>query len=67
MQTKQVIIIGSGIAGMATAIRLAVQGYTVQVFEKNSYPGGKLSAFSNGGYHFDEGPPLLNADNLPPG
>ncbi len=59
MQTKQVIIIGSGIAGMATAIRLAVQGYTVQVFEKNSYPGGKLSAFSNGGYHFDEGPSLF--------
>ena len=59
MQTKNVIIIGSGVAGMASAIRLAIQGYTVKVFEKNSYPGGKLSAFEKDGYHFDEGPSLF--------
>ena len=59
MQTKNVIIIGSGVAGMASAIRLALQGYTVKVFEKNSYPGGKLSAFEKDGYHFDEGPSLF--------
>ena len=39
------IIVGAGIAGLATAIRLAVQGWQVQVFEINSYPGGKLSWF----------------------
>ena len=59
MQIKNAIIIGSGVAGMATAIRLALQGYTVKVFEKNSYPGGKLSAFEKEGYHFDEGPSLF--------
>ena len=57
--TKNVIIIGSGVAGMATAIRLAVQGYSVKVFEKNSYPGGKISAFQKMNYHFDEGPSLF--------
>lgn len=52
-------IIGSGVAGMACAIRLAVQGFDVFVFEKNSYPGGKLSAFEKDGYHFDTGPSLF--------
>lgn len=53
------IIIGSGVAGMATAIRLAVLGYAVTVYEKNPFPGGKLSAFSAKGYHFDAGPSLF--------
>lgn len=53
------IIIGSGVAGMATAIRLAVLGFEVTVYEKNNYPGGKLSAFTSKGYHFDAGPSLF--------
>ena len=36
-------IIGSGIAGIATAIRLAVKDFDVTVFEKNNYPGGKIN------------------------
>jgi phytoene desaturase len=59
MHTKKAIIIGSGIAGMATAVRLAVQGFDVQVYETNSYPGGKLSAFEKDGYYFDAGPSLF--------
>lgn len=56
---KKVIIIGSGIAGIAASIRLSVQGYEVHVFEANDYPGGKLSAFENNGYRFDAGPSLF--------
>jgi len=56
---KKAIIIGSGIAGIAASIRLAVQGYDVHVFEKNDYPGGKLSAFEKNGYRFDAGPSLF--------
>ncbi len=56
---KKAIIIGSGVAGMAAAIRLAVQGFSVSVFEKNNYPGGKLSAFEKHGFHFDAGPSLF--------
>ncbi len=59
MHQKKAVIIGSGVAGMASAIRLAVQGFAVTVFEKNSYPGGKLSAFTTDGYHFDAGPSLF--------
>ncbi len=59
MQHKKAIIIGSGIGGMATAIRLAVKGYAVTVFEKNDTPGGKLTAFTKQGFHFDAGPSLF--------
>lgn len=53
------IIIGAGVAGLATAIRLAQKGYAVQVFEANSYVGGKLTAFEQHGYRFDAGPSLF--------
>ncbi|MBH2004960.1 MAG: phytoene desaturase [Sphingobacteriia bacterium] len=56
---QKAIVIGAGIAGIAAAIRLRVQGFDVQVFEQNSYPGGKLSAFSLGSYQFDAGPSLF--------
>ena len=59
MSGLKVVVIGSGVAGMATAIRLAVQGHHVDVFEKNSYPGGKLSAFEQNGFLFDAGPSLF--------
>ncbi len=58
------IIVGSGIAGLATAVRLAVLGYNVTVFEANSYPGGKLSEFKLGKYRFDAGPSLLATPEL---
>jgi phytoene desaturase len=53
------IIIGAGIAGLAAAVRLAVAGHQVTVFEANDGPGGKLSQFSLGDYRFDFGPSLL--------
>jgi len=59
MQTKKAIIIGSGVAGLATAVRLAIQGFEVVVYEMNSYPGGKLSAFEKDGFRFDAGPSLF--------
>ncbi len=59
MHTKNAIVIGSGVAGMATAIRLAVKGFQVSVYEKNNQPGGKLTAFEKGGFHFDAGPSLF--------
>lgn len=56
---KRAIIIGAGIGGLASAIRLAVLGFEVEVFEKNSYVGGKLSHFTLGEYIFDAGPSLF--------
>lgn len=56
---KKVIVIGAGIAGIATSIRLSKKGYDVSVYESNSYTGGKLSSFQLGDYRFDAGPSLF--------
>ena len=54
-----VIVIGAGIGGLATAGRLARQGYQVSVFEKNAHPGGRVSFLEKDGYRFDAGPTLF--------
>lgn len=59
MHQHKAIIIGSGVAGLASAIRLAIQGFETTVFERNSYPGGKLSFIEKGGFQFDAGPSLF--------
>jgi len=53
------IVIGAGVGGLATAIRLAKKAYAVEVFEANDYVGGKLSTFNLGNYRFDAGPSLF--------
>ncbi|HEV7350706.1 1-hydroxycarotenoid 3,4-desaturase CrtD [Telluribacter sp.] len=57
-------VVGAGIAGIATAVRLAAKGYPVEVFEGNAYPGGKLSSFEMAGYRFDAGPSLFTMPQL---
>jgi len=59
MSSKKAVIIGAGIAGIAAAVRLAVKGYAVHVFEANAMPGGKLSEIKQNNFRFDAGPSLL--------
>lgn len=59
MHKKKAIIVGAGIAGIATAIRLAIKGYEVEVHEKNAVAGGKMYLIEKGGYKFDAGPSLF--------
>jgi phytoene desaturase len=54
-----VIVIGAGLGGLSTAIRLAAQGRRVILLEKNERVGGKLNLVSAAGYTFDTGPSLL--------
>jgi len=56
---KKAVVIGAGLGGIAVAIRLALKGYKVQVFEASEGPGGKLNTFSLGDYRFDWGPSLF--------
>ncbi|MEO0334090.1 MAG: NAD(P)-binding protein, partial [Bacteroidota bacterium] len=62
--SKRVGIVGAGIAGIASAIRLANKGYRVDVYEANAYPGGKLSEIRLGDYRFDAGPSLFTLPEL---
>ena len=57
-------IIGAGVAGLATAIRLAVQGHQVTVFEQSDRPGGKLDNLQWNGYRWDSGPSLFTLPDL---
>lgn len=61
---KKALVIGSGIAGLAAAVRLRVKGYDVHVFEKNSYPGGKLTVLESNGFRFDAGPSVFTLPEL---
>jgi len=59
MHKKQVLVIGAGIGGIATAAKLAQQGYQVTVLEKNEIPGGRCGNLEIEGHHFDTGPTLF--------
>ena len=56
---RKALIIGSGLAGLSSAIRLRLNGYEIEVFEANPYPGGKLTEINVGNYRFDAGPSLF--------
>ena len=43
--SKKVAIIGSGLAGMSAAAYLAPRGFAVDVFEKDSFIGGKIGSW----------------------
>jgi len=58
------IIIGSGIGGLAMAIRLARQGISVAVYESSASAGGKVSERNFDGFRFDAGPSLLTLPEL---
>ncbi len=60
----KIIIVGSGIAGIACSIRLALSGHQVIVIEANDYPGGKLTEIRQGAYRFDAGPSLFTMPQL---
>ena len=53
---KNVIVIGSGFAGLSAACNLAAAGFKVMVLEKNDSPGGRARQFQAEGFTFDMGP-----------
>ncbi len=52
-------IVGAGLGGLATAVRLAAAGYAVDIYDKQPGPGGKAFEERIGGYRFDTGPSLV--------
>ena len=58
------IIIGTGIGGLAIALRLKHKGYDVIIFEKNEYAGGKIHTIEQNNYRFDLGPSLFTLPHL---
>ena len=59
MTPHKTIIIGAGIGGIASAIRMKNKGHKVIVFEASDKAGGKLNEFKENGFRFDMGPSLF--------
>ena len=53
---QQVLIIGAGPGGLASAILLAAQGLQVKILERLPIVGGRTSSIEANGYKFDLGP-----------
>lgn len=60
----RVAVVGGGVAGMAAAVRMAVAGYRVDLFEAAPHLGGKLSEHRQGEFRFDCGPSLFTMPEL---
>jgi phytoene dehydrogenase-like protein len=50
---RSIIIIGAGIAGLATGCYARMNGYRTQIFELGSLPGGLCTAWKRRGFTFD--------------
>ncbi|MFW5773630.1 MAG: phytoene desaturase family protein, partial [Tangfeifania sp.] len=57
---KKVLIVGTGLAGLAAALRLSRRGYEVELVEKNSKAGGRLNQLKKDGFTFDVGPSFFS-------
>lgn len=57
---KNIVIVGAGLGGIATALRLAKKGYKVQLLEKNNQAGGRLNQIKKEGFTFDTGPSFFS-------
>ena len=53
---KQIIVIGAGFSGLASAALIAKEGYNVTILEKNDQPGGRARIWEKDGFRFDMGP-----------
>ena len=58
---KNIIVIGSGFGGLATASRLLSNGHDVTIFEKRDKPGGRAYVYEIDGFKFDGGPTVITA------
>ena len=56
MLPKKVVVIGSGFSGLSAACFMAKAGWEVEIFEKNSSPGGRARKMEVDGFTFDMGP-----------
>jgi phytoene desaturase len=58
------VVIGSGLGGLAAAIRLGARGYRVTVLEQLDAPGGRAYVFRQDGFTFDAGPTIITVPFL---
>ncbi|WP_036196129.1 phytoene desaturase family protein [Nocardioides aequoreus] len=61
---SRVVVIGAGLAGLATACHLARSGHEVELVERESIPGGRAGRLHRDGFTFDTGPTVMTMPGL---
>ena len=62
--TDRVVVVGAGLAGLSTALRLRGAGREVTVVERGPGPGGRAGVLERDGYVLDTGPSVFTAPEL---
>ncbi len=57
---KNIVLVGTGLGGLSTGLRLASRGYNVTFVEKNNQAGGRLNQIKKDGFTFDVGPSFFS-------
>ncbi|WP_436888295.1 phytoene desaturase family protein [Mammaliicoccus sciuri] len=55
----RIAVIGGGVSGLASAVRLAARGHQVDIYEKNKQIGGRMNQIKQDGFTFDMGPTIV--------
>ena len=63
-EPRDVVVVGAGVGGLATAVRMAARGHRVTVLEAADTVGGKLGEHVDAGHRFDRGPSLFTMPEL---
>jgi len=58
------IVVGAGLGGLASAMRLGAKGYRVTVIDRLDMPGGRGSALYRDGHRFDLGPTIVTVPQI---
>src|SRR4051795_13692675 len=58
-RAPRAVVIGAGLGGLASALRLQANGFDVTVLDQCEAPGGRAAQLRDGGFTWDMGPSLV--------
>ncbi|MEO1139189.1 MAG: phytoene desaturase family protein, partial [Pseudomonadota bacterium] len=58
------VVIGAGLGGLSSAMRLGAKGYRVTVLDRLDSPGGRGSSIWENGHRFDLGPTIVTVPQV---
>jgi phytoene desaturase len=64
LNSAHAVVIGAGLGGLASAMRLGALGYRVTVIDRLDVPGGRGSCIWKEGHRFDLGPTIVTVPQV---